>query len=57
MKKQKAIKELLNLHCIGCNGKIFGCKGCNIENNISNIVNSIKEEVKQTKKTVEKKVK
>ena len=51
MKIDKVVKELLEIHCIGCNGKVFGCRGCDIERNIHDVIKSnLKEE--ESKKVV-----
>lgn len=37
MNYEKA-QNLLKLHCKGCHGKTFGCKGCTKEQEINNIL-------------------
>lgn len=37
------IKELLDLHCVNCNGKMFGCKGCLKQDNIIAIIDKYTE--------------
>lgn len=38
MKKEIMVEKLLGLHCKNCQGEIFGCKGCDFEEQIKSIV-------------------
>lgn len=36
--KYEQVQDLLKMHCSSCNGKVFGCRGCEYEKEINNIL-------------------
>lgn len=48
--KDKAVEQLLNLHCMLCNGKTFDCRGCTKEEEIKKILEENTKTKKKTKK-------
>jgi hypothetical protein len=40
MTQAEKIDKLLKLHCKGCGGGIFGCKGCTKKEQITKIIKS-----------------
>lgn len=39
MKKEDRVELLLQLHCKGCEGTLWGCRGCTIKEDIIEIMN------------------
>lgn len=56
MDKELAVKQLLMIHCDGCNGKVFGCRGCTKEVDIRDIVYQLDLNIKEIKEVVEEEV-